>query len=352
MKDGIFEMTVHDISGANYHVEASYAPHQVKTIMLQKGSSVSTDALLLAIENGVDILVLDHFGNPQGRVWPTRPSSTLTIWKNQLALSHTPEGLRMAKEWIEAKLRSRLLFFRKLKGYRKGNQAKLQIISEAEVSITEILSKLTRLQVLDFDQAAGSIRGLEGTAGKYYLEALSALLPEEYQFEGRSAHPAADPFNAFLNYGYGTLYSKAERALLAAGLHPYIGFMHADGYQRRNLVFDFIEPFRIWIDKTVFKLFAWKQVSSVHLSSVGEHGLWLTEDGKRLLNAAVSLRFEEKKQELDGMEYSLDGYMNELAKRCAAKVLRSKKVVEKAMVPSGDGLTLSQPNHDFEAAHP
>ncbi len=330
VKDGIFEMTVPDISGANNHKVEQYPAHEVRSILLQKGSSVSTDALLLAIEKDVDILVLDHFGHPQGRVWTTRPSSTMTIWKNQLALAHTPEGLRIAKGWIESKIQGRLAHLRKLKGYRKGE--KVKIIEEAESSIAEILARLRRLIVHDFDKSAATIRGLEGTAGKFYFNTLSDLLSDEYQFDGRSTQPSTDTFNAFLNYGYGILYNKVERALLLAGLHPYIGFMHTDGYQRKSLVFDFIEPFRVWIDKTVFWLFTRKQVLANHVTIVGENGLWLTEDGKRLLAQTIQERFEEKKQEIGGRMFSLEGYIVEAAKRFSSLVLHGKEVEEELVL--------------------
>ena len=142
IKDGLFEMTVPDISGVNHHVVEQYAAHEVQSIMLQKGSSVSTDALLLAIEKGVDILVLDQFGQPQGRFWSNRPNSTLNIWKRQLALSNTPEGLRIAKSWIESKLQAWLEHLRKLKSYR--SEAKVALITAAETAILDILQKLRR----------------------------------------------------------------------------------------------------------------------------------------------------------------------------------------------------------------
>ena len=124
------------------------------------------------------------------------------------------------------------------------------------------------------------------------------------------------------------LYTKVERALMLAGLHPHIGFMHADGYQRINLVYDFIEQFRVWIDKTVFKLFTSKQVSAVHVSLRNGKDLWLAEDGRRLMSAAVQARFAEKKQEIGGRMFPLEGYIIEAAKRAASLVLHGKVIEE------------------------
>jgi CRISPR-associated endonuclease Cas1 len=71
-------------------------------------------------------------------------------------------------------------------------------------------------------------------------------------FKGRSSRPAEDPFNAFLNYAYGVLYSRVEKALIIAGVDPFVGFMHRDDYNMKSMVFDFIEPYRIYAEETVF----------------------------------------------------------------------------------------------------
>ncbi|MCE7925555.1 MAG: CRISPR-associated endonuclease Cas1 [Haliscomenobacteraceae bacterium CHB4] len=322
VKDGLFEVTVPDLSGSNHHVTEQFAAHQVQSIFLQPGSSVSSDALLLAIEHGTDIMVLDVLGNPAGRFWSNRPSTTLAIWKNQLSISITSEALAIAKEWVEAKIRERLKYLKKLKGYRSGD--KLALIEKAESSIADLLARLHALPVQpDTDNAAASIRGLEGTAGRIYLDTLSALLPEEYQFEGRSRRPATDMFNAFLNYGYGILYRIVERALFMAGIHPYIGFMHYDGYQRKSMVYDFVEPFRIWVEKTVFQLFAAKSASGKQVTPPPDNadGLWLNEEGKRLLTDALHERMRKKKKEYHGKRFALEQYVAEEARRFASFIM-------------------------------
>lgn len=74
VKDGLFEVVVPDLTGSNHHVTDQFAAHQVQSILLQAGTSVSADALLLALESDTDIIVLDALGNPTGRFWTNRPS--------------------------------------------------------------------------------------------------------------------------------------------------------------------------------------------------------------------------------------------------------------------------------------
>jgi CRISPR-associated protein Cas1 len=320
VKDGLFEVTVPDLSGANHHMVEQFATHQVQSILLQPGTSVSADALLLAIEKDTDILVLDRFGHPHGRIWTARPSTTLEVWKNQLAMSLTPDALGHAKSWIETKLHERILFLQKLKNYRSGE--KRTLIEKATAELSDLRSRLHAVPLKNVDQAAATMRGLEGVSGRIYLDTLSQLLPDEYRFEGRSRRPAADMFNAFLNYGYGILNRIVERALLVAGLHPYIGFMHYDGYQRKSMVFDFIEPYRIWVEKTVFKLFTAKIPSQQHVAPAPGRtdGLWLNKDGIKLLSDAFHRKLHRKKKELDGKRFLLDRLLTEEARRFSSVV--------------------------------
>jgi CRISPR-associated protein Cas1 len=117
-----------------------------------------------------------------------------------------------------------------------------------------------RLPHNDLENARSSLMGIEGTAGRAYFQCLSGLLPGKHQFDGRSRRPARDPFNATLNYCYGILYSQVEKSCILAGLDPYIGFLHTDNYNKKSLVFDLIEPFRIYGEQVSIYLFTGKQM--------------------------------------------------------------------------------------------
>ena len=61
----------------------------IKSIHIGKGAQITSDAVLLAIENEIEILFLDKTGNPIGRVWSPRYGSISTIRKGQLNFSFT-----------------------------------------------------------------------------------------------------------------------------------------------------------------------------------------------------------------------------------------------------------------------
>jgi CRISPR-associated protein Cas1 len=101
--------------------------------------------------------------------------------------------------------------------------------------ITSYIEKLQNvLNGLDalsgtIEESRGSIMGIEGSGGRIYFEALSSLMPDRFKFDGRSRNPAKDEFNALLNYSYGVLYSKVEKACIIAGLDPICCYLLSSG---------------------------------------------------------------------------------------------------------------------------
>lgn len=64
----------------------------------------------------------------------------------------------------------------------------------------------------------------------------------------------ADGVNALLNYGYAVLRAGVARAVMAGGLHPSLGLMHANRANAMVLVDDLMEPFRPTVDLEVWRL--------------------------------------------------------------------------------------------------
>ena len=137
------------------------------------------------------------------------------------------------------------------------------------------------------EEIRGSVMGTEGMASQIYFDALNSIMHDQWKFNGRSRNPAKDAFNCLLNYGYGILYSHVERCCIIAGLDPYIGFLHTDNYNKKSFVFDIIEIFRIYIDRTVVNLFSKRQVNNDLFDKIPE-GLYLNKDGKKVLISAIN----------------------------------------------------------------
>jgi len=278
VKDAMFEVRVPQEEGpAHKH---HFAAHKVTSIILTTSAALSTDAVELALKNNIDIIFADSSGFPLGRVWHSKLGSTTRIRKRQLEASLGAEGVQWTVGWLDRKLLNQLDFVKSLKRHR---QALVAFLDDRREKIEQLRASITlQADAPRIDDIADTLRGLEGTAGRLYFESLSRALPEAHRFPGRSFRPAQDPFNAFLNYGYGVLYSRVEKALMIAGLDPYVGFLHRDDYNQKSMVFDFIEPYRIYVEEVVFRLFAGKQVNQGHTGELA-NGVTLNKEGKVLL---------------------------------------------------------------------
>lgn len=60
--------------------------------------------------------------------------------------------------------------------------------------------------------------------------------------------------NSWLNYGYAVLRAGTARSILAAGLHPSLSLHHISRGEALRLTSDLMEPFRPWVDLTVYRL--------------------------------------------------------------------------------------------------
>lgn len=56
----------------------------IKSIQISRGAQITSDAVMLAIENEIEILFMDKSGKPVGRVWIPKYGSISTIRKGQL----------------------------------------------------------------------------------------------------------------------------------------------------------------------------------------------------------------------------------------------------------------------------
>ena len=260
------------------------SPKKIKSIVISTGCFLSSDALKLAVENNIDVIFLDEFGNPFGRVWHCKPSSTNLIRRKQLEISSSEEGFQMAKEWITEKLNHQLKFLDKLAS--KRSTEKQGKIKEFQEKIEDLRVKIKNSQGFQ-EEIREQLMGYEGNAGKNYFSALGYLIPDRFKFSGRSMRPAQDEFNCMLNYAYGVLYSLVERAIILAGLDPYIGFIHTDDYNKKSMVFDLIEQYRFYADEIVFHLFSQKKVNDEYFEKI-KNGFSLNKEGKKVLIAALN----------------------------------------------------------------
>lgn len=264
------------------------SPLKVESIVITNKALITTQAVNLALEHNIDLIFLDSYGDPIGRVWFSKMGSTTLIRRKQLEAAENKLGLELVLEMVKKKLENQAFFLKKLMHARPGRQGHFAD------SLRVIEGAVSGLNILDKRQPdiSNSIMGIEGSAGRAYFQCIAGIMPEKYRFSGRSRRPAKDPFNAALNYCYGILYGRIEKACILAGLDPYVGFLHADNYNKKSLVFDLIEPFRIFAEQVAIYLFTGKKIKDEYFDAKAE-SVSLNQTGKPVVIEAMNTHLEE-----------------------------------------------------------
>ncbi len=107
---------------------------------------------------------------------------------------------------------------------------------------------------------------VEGNASRAYYQ--QWVFDDIWRWEGRHGKTsfnssALDPINSALNLGYSLLAQQMSEILLKRGFELSIGFMHYSETSNRYwnmLAYDFVEPWRIWIDNTVKNMIAEREI--------------------------------------------------------------------------------------------
>jgi CRISPR-associated protein Cas1 len=260
----------------NEEVKISYT--QVKSFVLYPGVDITTDAINLALEKNVDIHFVDDYGMPVGRIWNNKFGSTSLIRREQCKVFSTIEGSEIGKEFI----------LKKVKAYAEH----LKELAYEGDKINDI-EKFTQC-IIDTVGIPNDIRNVvmayEGNIGKIYLSCISEKLPEKYKFNGRSLG-GKDYYNSLLNYSYGMLYRICEIEIVKAGLDPFMGIFHADSYNKKSFLFDFIESFRPNASKIVYDFIKKKYIRSTHF----QEDFKLTTEGRVEISRFFKKNFEKKR---------------------------------------------------------
>jgi len=296
-KDGCFQLRKGD-------QKKRISPQRLTSILLCNRCQLTTQALVLAMEHHIDVLLLNHYGEPVGRFWYGQHGRSVRIRRVQLKESQTLEGFLYALPWLKTRLHGQGQFLKQLAKSRPKKVHKMEPFilqienaQEALLSLTgelfDAIGRVVRAEAEVTEYFRERVMGVEGSASRAFFRGLSYILPEPYSFSSRSRRPAQDPFNAALNYAYGILYGRVERACLLAGLDPYVGFLHTDHPYRPALVCDLIEPFRIWAERVVTFLFTRRKLNQSHFLVTSE-GVFLDSSGKELLVPAFQEHVDEK----------------------------------------------------------
>ena len=293
---------------------------KVKSISLSRGAQISTDAAILAIENGIDVFFVGNNGEPIGRIWSNKYGSVSTIRRNQLDFTLSEKAVELIKDMIIDKIDNQVAI---ILSFMPDDDIRQEKIKTAIRKLNDYKTKISSLQATVVSEVAPSLRGWEGAASKIYFSIIALFISPDLFSGTRSQNPATDIFNCLLNYGYGILYGKIEGALIKAGIDPYVGVMHRDDYNRPVMVFDVIEKYRVWVDYVVINLCLQNAVDEDCVSIRKDGSVWLEALGKRILIQSLNDYFDEIIK-ISGVERSRLSHIQRYAHKLAQDFIKFK----------------------------
>lgn len=166
---------------------------------------------------------------------------------------------RVAAGWVRIKIRGQR---RVLADALERRPDERKALTDALRTLDNCLDQVPRVMT----SGVPSLMGIEGAASAAYFPAYVTLFPNSLGFTGRNRRPPRDPVNACLSLVYTMIHHEAVSIAYAAGLDPYIGFLHAPAYSRESLACDLVEPLRPIADAWVQELFRARVMRTEHFN--------------------------------------------------------------------------------------
>ena len=158
-KDGLFRLK-------NKDKRFDISPLKIESIIISNQAMITTQAIATAMENNIDIVFLNGYGDPIARIWFAKMGSTALIRRKQLEIAEDKKGLELVTDMIWQKIENQAGFLKKLMYARPGREK----LFESPIKIID--SALSGLAMHDgtIEDIRNSIMGFEGTAGRAWIE--------------------------------------------------------------------------------------------------------------------------------------------------------------------------------------
>ena len=151
----------------------------------------------------------------------------------------------------------------------------------------------------------GDTTNREGHAAKVYFNGLFGL---------DFTRSEDNPINAALNYGYSIILACFNREIVANGYMTQLGLFHENQFNKFNLASDFMEPFRILVERKVYnmKMDCFEHDEKMEMYSILNDQVYI--DGKlHYVNNAIKIYCRSLFDALNNRDISLIRmYKNEL----------------------------------------
>lgn len=152
---------------------------------------------------------------------------------------------KIDKEIAQNIVKNKIINQKKVMIYLRKSKEEVELIEKSLLKLEEPIRDLSTLL------------GIEGTAAKIYF---NRIFDKSY-WNGRQPRVKADITNLLLDIGYTILFNYIDAIVSIYGFDTYKGNLHQEFYNRKSLICDLVEPFRIIIDLKIRKMYNLKQIS-------------------------------------------------------------------------------------------
>ncbi|GIW89759.1 MAG: CRISPR-associated endonuclease Cas1 [Pirellulaceae bacterium] len=264
---------------------AQVATLQISQVVLFGNVQVTTQALRLLLDEGVEVVLLSEDGRFYGRLVGAE-SGHGALRVNQVLCSQDANfALRTAQQMVYGKLHNIKMFLE-----RQAQRLNSETVHLAAAGVEHQLRRTLRTTTHN------SLMGVEGQGTAIYFGVWKALLQPPWRFEGRVRRPPTDPVNVLLSYGYTVLLQNVLGAVLTVGLDPYVGFLHRLEYNRPSLALDLMEEFRpLIVDSVVLHCLNDGVIKEEHFrpGESEERPILLAPEGVRLFVRELEARLTQ-----------------------------------------------------------
>jgi CRISPR-associated protein Cas1 len=239
---------------------------RISEIMVMEKTVFSTALLARCCESKIPFTIALNSGYYITTVKPDSKNyyEVSSAHTNKYANLSETEILCIAKEFAAGKLKNYIAMFR-----QRHEKQPATAVDELQFYIQRVYLSAT------IDQ----VRGFEAAATKKIYQMLNNFIDDEFFHIRKRARKKPDAINSLLNLGYYLLFSRINATVRAAGLNPYLGFLHNPGDSYESLVCDIEELFRSRIDRLIIRM--------VNLKVVKKEDFIETDRGCYLKNDAV-----------------------------------------------------------------
>jgi CRISPR-associated protein Cas1 len=265
---------------------------QVEQVILVGAVQISTQALQTVLAMGVEVLFLTVFGRVKGRLTPAwHPNAHLRL-RQYATHTETVRSLALARAFVAGKLENyRVMLMRSGRRGRSHEIDPTPALHEAAQALRPLLRQVPQTPDVP------TLMGLEGQGSRLWFQHFGQMIRRTepaFDFTRRSRRPPQDPVNALLGFAYALLLGDVLTACHAAGLDPYIGFLHRPRYGRPGLALDLMEEFRPLLADSVVLTLLNTGMTHPHHFEEKMGGVYLNEEGRKVFYRAWNERRQEE----------------------------------------------------------